>query len=149
MIQATDNSVVTFYNNVPSACFIESHNCSFIYIDEIAKTQNINFNSTDTSFINFPGPYLNKETFLSDEKTTGINTDLNNFNNNKLQGKMTSLLINDGSNIELTKLQDGICLSDIKINVTDFTELINYLKIIPRNLNGFNLYITYVEPNTT
>jgi hypothetical protein len=59
---------------------------------------------------------------------------------------MTSLLANDGVDQYLTKLKNGICLSNINLNFEIDSEqsiknLNNIINLIPLNLNGFDLTI--------
>lgn len=71
--------------------------------------------------------------------STGINT--NNIAISNLTGKATSIICNNGFEFYLTKLKNGLFLSDITINTTSYTQLKQYIECLPRNLNGFNLNI--------
>ena len=71
--------------------------------------------------------------------STGIDT--SNIKISSLSGKATSLLYNNGFEFYLTKLKNGIFLSDITIKTTSYKQLKQYLECLPRNLNGFTLTI--------
>lgn len=141
-ILAEDNSSVVLYNSDISsdANYMEAHQNSSIYNGnaEYDKNKPI-YKAQNNSFINFPMPIYDANSTNILENSTGFNT--NNITISNLSGKATSILYNNGFEFYLSKLKNGMLLSDITINTTSYTQLKKYLECLPRNLNGFNLNI--------
>lgn len=153
-VLADDNSSVILYkNDYKNTDYIEAYKNSNV-VDSKSKFQNsqrkpgneikqVLFKSQDNSFINFPIPLFDSENL---EEITGFDKTISSYIN--LSGEATSLLYNNGFEFYLTKLKNGLFLSQIIINQTSVENLKKYLEILPRNLNGFNLDITVNDTET-